>query len=175
PCDTDPSEKDQLPCRPPPQHEGDGDNGQRRRACTNQEVSRLVQALRRGHQGRDASRPRRGGGTAAPHSLDQGKRLTAICCERSGIHARGASGGSGGCAASTPQLNDDRSGIHSRGASGGSGGCAASTPQTQRGSLDTFRRALIVSNCTSCLCSGVRRRPATVARSLVVGAQVTWR
>ena len=28
--------------------------------------------------------------------------------ERSGIHSRGASGGSGGCAASTPQLNEDR-------------------------------------------------------------------
>ena len=70
-------------------------------------------------------------------------------CEQSAIHSRGASGGSGGCAASTPQLNDERSAIHSpRGreadphnerrrihfaaaedASGGSGGCAASTPQ----------------------------------------------
>src|SRR5207247_6930801 len=28
-------------------------------------------------------------------------------CERSGIHSREASGGSGGCAASTPQLNKE--------------------------------------------------------------------
>ena len=32
-------------------------------------------------------------------------------CERSGIHSRGASGGSGGCAASTPQLHHDACGV----------------------------------------------------------------
>src|SRR6059036_1161236 len=75
--------------------------------------------------------------------------------ERRRIHfaaAEDASGGSGGCAASTPQLNDERSAIRSpRGreadphnerrrihfaaaedASGGSGGCAASTPSSRR-------------------------------------------
>ena len=36
---------------------------------------------------------------------------TAQGCERSGIHSRAASGGSGGCAASTPQLHHDACGV----------------------------------------------------------------
>jgi hypothetical protein len=35
-------------------------------------------------------------------------------CERSGIHSRAASGGSGGCAASTPQFNYRRADKKSR-------------------------------------------------------------
>src|SRR5438876_545837 len=89
-------------------------------------------------------------------------------CERSGIHSREASGGSGGCAASTrgtaasgagfipakragglggaplaPQRHGcERSGIHSREASGGSGGCAASTPEARlRAERDSFPRS----------------------------------
>jgi len=64
--------------------------------------------------------------------------------ERSGIHSRGASGGSGGRAASAAiDHSGERSAIHSRGASGGSGGRAASAPQLKddRRQRDRRRRA----------------------------------
>jgi len=54
-------------------------------------------------------RGRRRGRRRTRRGRRERKWATGNSCERSGIHSRGASGGSGGCAASTPQLNEARS------------------------------------------------------------------